>query len=48
MGVSYDINVKKSSSTSETGASADELSESLVAAVRDLLLLLLDLLNQEF
>ena len=30
-----DINVKKSSSTSETGASSDEFAESLVAAARD-------------
>ena len=33
--VSYDINVKKSSSTSETGTSSDEFAESLVAAARD-------------
>ena len=33
--VSCDINVKKSSLTSETGTSSDEFAESLVAAVRD-------------
>ena len=34
--VSCDINVKKSSSASETVASSDEFAESLVAAARDI------------
>ena len=46
--LSCDINVKKSSSASETGASSDEFAESLVAAARDCCCCHLDLVYQEF